>query len=154
MFAQQRYYHALSPARKPPQLPTAYADLDLIYQRNGKKHRKTQWKQQSINRHVHGPTLLVASRYKSWARNSSLPCPKQNFGETMKLAYSLYPWLRKLVMICELCKSNIATIYLTKCVDDTLVKLRICKSCAQNTTLVDAVGFEALGEFPESKDTE
>ena len=43
------------PARKPPQLPTAYADLDLIYQRNWKRHRKTQWKQQSINRQVHAP---------------------------------------------------------------------------------------------------
>src|SRR5689334_13551320 len=99
MFAQQRY----CPERKPPQLPTAYADVDLIYQRNWKK---TQWKQQSINRHVHAPPY--------WSPLDTNPgseivvfMSKAKFWETMKLAYSIYPWLRKLVMICELCKTNI-----------------------------------------------
>jgi protein arginine kinase activator len=47
-------------------------------------------------------------------------------------------------MICDVCKTNTATLYLTKVVDAELKKINLCKSCSKDREVSEPTGFAAL----------
>ena len=47
-------------------------------------------------------------------------------------------------MICDMCKTNTATLYPTKIVDGELKKINLCKSCSKDRWVSEPTGFGAL----------
>ena len=47
-------------------------------------------------------------------------------------------------MICDVCKTDPATFYLTKIVDGELKKMNVCENCSKDPEVSEPVGFEAL----------
>ena len=44
-------------------------------------------------------------------------------------------------MICDVCKTNTATVYLTQIVDGNMKKINLCESCSKDKGVSDPTGF-------------
>ena len=44
-------------------------------------------------------------------------------------------------MICDVCKTNTATVYLTQIVDGNMKKVNLCESCSKEKGVSDPTGF-------------
>jgi protein arginine kinase activator len=44
-------------------------------------------------------------------------------------------------MICDVCKTNTATVYLTQIVDGNMKKINLCESCSKEKGVSDPTGF-------------
>src|SRR6516165_2912243 len=44
-------------------------------------------------------------------------------------------------MVCEVCKTNTATVYLTQIVDGNMKKINLCESCSKEKGVTDPTGF-------------
>ncbi len=44
-------------------------------------------------------------------------------------------------MICDVCKTNAATVYLTQIVDGNMKKINLCESCSKEKGVSDPTGF-------------
>jgi protein arginine kinase activator len=44
-------------------------------------------------------------------------------------------------MICDVCKTNTATVYLTQIVDGNMKKINLCEACSKDKGVSDPTGF-------------
>ena len=44
-------------------------------------------------------------------------------------------------MVCDVCKTNTATVYMTKIVDGNMKKINLCESCSKDKGVSDPTGF-------------
>jgi protein arginine kinase activator len=44
-------------------------------------------------------------------------------------------------MVCDVCKTNTATVYLTQIVDGNMKKINLCESCSKDKGVSDPTGF-------------
>jgi len=44
-------------------------------------------------------------------------------------------------MVCDVCKTNTATVYLTQIVDGNMKKINLCESCSKDKGISDPTGF-------------
>jgi len=44
-------------------------------------------------------------------------------------------------MVCDVCKTNTATVYLTQIVDGNMKKINLCESCSKEKGVSDPTGF-------------
>jgi len=62
-------------------------------------------------------------------------------------------------MVCDVCKTNTATVYLTQIVDGNMKKINLCESCSKDKGVSDPTGFAladlllGLGETQEVDQT-
>ena len=45
-------------------------------------------------------------------------------------------------MVCDVCKSNTATVFLTQIVDGKMQKVNLCESCSKEKGVTNPMGFE------------
>src|SRR5664279_5371328 len=59
----------------------------------------------------------------------------------MQVAYSRMQFYIQKQMVCDVCKTNQATVFLTQIVDGKMQKVNLCESCSKEKGVTDPTGF-------------